>query len=162
MNLRDCAAYGLGLLGLLHMGADLSGLDTIKAVLASTALAPAPRVLSAINGFESFSNSLIVTFGTKRGRVKVPLTRRQYDGVRGPYDRRNVYGAALGYGPVLIQSDRGKALFDAVANYAFCRDNGVLSELGLLSGKKTRWVSIEFESLNPKITTTGKIVVGCP
>jgi hypothetical protein len=59
--------------------------------------------------------------------------------MRGPYNRRNVYGAALAYAPVLPP-----ALRDPVTKHALCGDAPLLRELGL---RATRTPAIILEPL---------------
>jgi hypothetical protein len=54
-----------------------------------------------------------------------------YARLRGPYNRRNVYGAVLAYGPVLSTDPAGRPMFEAVARYALCGDAPLLRELGI-------------------------------
>ena len=54
--------------------------------------------------------------------------------MRGPYNRRNAYGAVLAYGPILFSNPRTKPLFESVARYALCGDAPLLRELGLYPG----------------------------
>lgn len=161
MKARDYVAFALGSLGLLHMAADLAGLTKFKAVLAATTLAPAPKVFSAINGFETFSNRFLLSFDSDGSERRTEVTANRYQRLEGPYNRRNVYGAALAYGPVLTQSERGKILFDAVARYAFCRPTGILTELGFHSSVRPQRITIEFESLNPRSTGSRRVEVHC-
>jgi hypothetical protein len=54
-----------------------------------------------------------------------------YARLHGPYNRRNVYGAVLAYGPVLQADPRTQPLFEAVARYALCEEAPLLRELGI-------------------------------
>ena len=59
--------------------------------------------------------------------------------MQGPYNRRNAYGAALAYGPVLPQELR-----DPVMRYAMCGNAPLLSELGIDPDQVKRvWVRYE-------------------
>jgi hypothetical protein len=51
--------------------------------------------------------------------------------MRGPYNRRNIYGAVLAYGPVLVSDPRTLPMYDAVSRYALCGDAPILRELGV-------------------------------
>src|SRR5687767_15937977 len=96
------AAGFLLVLGLAQMVGDLTHFLPLKAVAAATGASPAPKVFSAVQGLETYSTRFFLDLGDKR----VEITPEVYARIRGPYNRRNVYGAALAYGPVLPVSDR--------------------------------------------------------
>lgn len=103
------------------VGAALKGIGT------ATAASPAPKVFSAVRGLETYSTRFFLEWHDAAGTVhELPLTPEIYARVRGPYNRRNVYGAALAYGPVLPA-----ALRDPVLRYAVCGDAPLLRELGI-------------------------------
>lgn len=129
------AASLLVVLGLAQMFGDVSHLLPVKAVAAATGASPAPKVFSAVQGLETYSTRFSLDLGDER----VALTPELYARIRGPYNRRNVYGAALAYGPVLPPSLR-----DPVTRYALCGDAPLLRELGLHA---TRTPAVELEPL---------------
>lgn len=95
------AAAALLLVGLSQMAGDLLGLPTLKGLGAATAAAPAPRVFTAVRGYEAFSTRFALDYTDAAGRAhSLPVTPERYAHVRGPYNRRNVYGAALSFAPV--------------------------------------------------------------
>jgi hypothetical protein len=73
------------------------------------------------------------------------LTPEVYGQVRGPYNRRNVYGAALAYGPVLVTDDRTRPLFESVVRYALCGDAPLLRELGIDAADVAGPVRVRYE-----------------
>ena len=116
------AAIALVLLGVAQMLGDITGLLPLKAIAAATNASPAPKVFSAVQGLETYSTRFFLELDDRR----VELTPEVYSRIRGPYNRRNVYGAALAYAPVLPQ-----ALRDPVMRRALCGDAPLLRELGL-------------------------------
>ncbi|UPT74496.1 MAG: hypothetical protein M0D55_01785 [Elusimicrobiota bacterium] len=110
MKFRTIAVL-LILLGLAQMGADAWGSRPLKALAAATAASPAPKVFGSVGGFETFSNRMTVVRDGERSRVD----RAAYRRLKGPYNRRNVYGAALSYGPAMPRELR-----DPVLRRAFC------------------------------------------
>ena len=52
-------------------------------------------------------------------------------GLRGPYNRRNVYGAALAFGPALASDERTRPLLEAVLARSLAGDASILAELGI-------------------------------
>jgi len=119
-------------LGLMQMTADVLHSKPLKAISAATAASPAPKVFSSVRGLETYSSRFRVEWTDKSGAAHaVEITPERVAGMRGPYNRRNVYGAVLAYGPVM-QSDRvTRPMFESVARYALCGDAPLLRELGI-------------------------------
>lgn len=120
--MRRGAAIALVVLGLAQMTGDLTHILPLKAIAAATGASPAPKVFSAVQGLETYSTRFVLEAGTQR----VELTPEVYARIRGPYNRRNVYGAALAYAPVLPRELR-----EPVMRYAVCGEAPLLRELGL-------------------------------
>jgi hypothetical protein len=119
-------AAGLFLLGIAQMAGDLTDLQALKGIAAATVASPAPRVFSAVRGFETYSVRFFLEFRDRAGRTHTEeVTAERYARFRGPYNRRNVYGAALAYGPVMPVQLR-----EPVMRYALCGNRPVLRELG--------------------------------
>jgi hypothetical protein len=59
------------------------------------------------------------------------LTPELYSRIQGPYNRRNVFGAALSYAPVLARDARTRSMYDAVVRYALCGPAPLLQEIGI-------------------------------
>lgn len=129
------AAAFLVVLGVAQMVGDLTGFLPLKAIAAATGASPAPKVFSAVQGLETYSTRFFLDLGDRR----VEVTPELYTRIRGPYNRRNVYGAALAYGPVLPQSLR-----EPVMRYALCGDAPLLREMGL---PKAAAVAVDLEPL---------------
>ena len=110
------AAALLVILGVAQMAGDVAGILPLKAIAAATCASPAPKVFSAVQGLETYS--------TRFRLDGVELTPEIYSRIQGPYNRRNVYGAALAYAPILPP-----ALRDPVMEYALCGDAPLLKEL---------------------------------
>jgi hypothetical protein len=133
------AAAFLLVLGLLQMTGDLldrAGLGVVgrplKGFGAATTASPAPKVFSAVRGLETYSTRFTLEWTDRRGEPhQLPLTPELYARVEGPYNRRNVYGAALAYGPVLMTDERTRPLFEAVTTHALCGRAPLLRELGI-------------------------------
>jgi hypothetical protein len=134
-------AIVLGALGLAQMAGDLSGLVAVKALAAATAASPAPKVFSAVRGFETYSTRFFLEWTTKDGTLQsVPITPQLTANFQGPYNRRNVYGAALAYGPVMPDALRGP-----VMRYALCGTGRLLTELELQTPGRTTPFRVRFE-----------------
>jgi hypothetical protein len=132
-------ALALLVLGLLQMTGDL--LDQagggvigrpLKGVGAATTASPAPKVFGAVRGLETFSTRFFVEWTDRFGHEhSLLITPELYARLCGPYNRRNVYGATLAYGPVLATAEPTKELFRSVSRYALCGEAPLLRELGI-------------------------------
>lgn len=110
-------------------------MSTLKAVAAATAASPAPKVFSAVKGLETFSTHFFVEWNDETSAShSIEITPERYAHLLGPYNRRNVYGAVLAYGPVLESDPRTLPLFNAIFGYALCGKAPLLRELGIPPG----------------------------
>ena len=126
------AAYGLLALGVLQMLGSITGVAALRGIGAASAASPAPQVFTTVRGLETFSTRFELSWydadGMERSMV---LTPEIYAGLRGPYNRRNVFGAVLAYGPVLSTDPATKEMFLEITRYGLCGDAPVLRDLGL-------------------------------
>jgi hypothetical protein len=122
MTRHQYAAVFLVMLGTAQMTGDLSGVVALRAIAAATGASPAPKVFAAVQGLETYSTRF---FFETAGR-RIELTPALYARMRGPYNRRNAFGAAVAYAPVLPA-----ALRDPTLRYALCGDRSLLRELGI-------------------------------
>jgi hypothetical protein len=125
-------AATLIVVGSVQMIGDLSGNAEIKAAGALTHASPAPKVFTSQNGFETFSSRFFIDWTDTRGQQHTfELTPKSYRGLQGPYNRRNAYGAALSYGPVLAAIPRARPMLESVVRHSFCGNAPLLAELGI-------------------------------
>ncbi|MCR9278655.1 MAG: hypothetical protein NXH85_11830 [Pseudomonadaceae bacterium] len=123
---------GLIGIGCLQMIGDVAGLPMVKAIGAISHASPAPKVFTAQEGFETYSPHFFVAAEQVDGSVtSVRLTPALNARVRGPYNRRNAYGAALSYGPVLVDNPETRPMFEAALRYAVCADDAVRADVAL-------------------------------
>ena len=59
------------------------------------------------------------------------LTPRANRGLRGPYNRRNAYGAMIAGGPMLSANAATRAMHAAALSYTRCGAGSALDELGI-------------------------------
>ena len=119
-------------LGMLQMTADVLRLRALKGVAAATAASPAPKVFSSVRGLETYSSRFYVEWTDQAGTFhSTRISPQNTVGLKGPYNRRNVYGAVLAYGPVLQSDPTMRPMFDAVSRYALCGNAPLLTELGI-------------------------------
>ena len=130
--MKQAATIVLVVLGLAQMVGDLADWPVLKGVAAATGVSPAPKVFSAVRGLETFSTRFFLEWHDRAGIAqRLEITPEVYSRLRGPYNRRNVYGAVLAYGPILLSDPKGRPMFDAVAGFAFCGEAPLLRELGV-------------------------------
>lgn len=92
----------------------------------ASASAPLPIVFTEVKGVETFASNFYVSFETSDGaNDTVQITPALYSELNGPYNRRNVYGAAISYAPVLPDSLR-----TSVLEHGLCKGT-LLEELGI-------------------------------
>jgi hypothetical protein len=144
--MRRYASIFLIVLGLSQMAGDVLGILPLKGIAAATAASPAPKVFSAVRGLETYSTRFFLEW--RGGRVE--LTPEVYSRIRGPYNRRNVFGAALAYAPVIPP-----ALRDPVMRYALCGRAPLLAELGVPVEAARNGISVRLEPLPG--TSIGKL-----
>ncbi|MGH7152260.1 MAG: hypothetical protein ACREIU_16255, partial [Planctomycetota bacterium] len=73
------------------------------------------------------------------------ITPEVYGRLRGPYNRRNLYGAALAFGPVLATDPRTRAMLEAVIRHALCGRAPLLRELGIDPNLVAGDLSVRYE-----------------
>lgn len=126
------SAVFLLVIGLLQMTADALRLPAVKAIAAATGASPAPKVFSSVQGLETFSSRFYLEWRDRDGGAHtVERTPEVYARVRGPYNRRNVFGAALAYAPVLARDPHTRPMYDSVVRYALCGQAPLIRELGV-------------------------------
>lgn len=147
----SCLLVGLGL---LRMAGDTFRVPALDVLGMATAAAPAPKVFSAVRGLETYSTRFYLEWFDRKGeQQKFFITPETYARIEGPYNRRNVYGAALAYAPVLPSKFR-----DPVMGYALCGDAPLMKELGIdrsrIKGSVRIWIEpLAGSELDPGMET---------
>lgn len=132
MNRYLIPAFLLTAVGTLQMAGDLMGSTPLRALGAATAASPAPKVFTRQGDVETFSARFLVEWTDRAGRrVTTELTPENYGRVRGPYNRRNAFGAAVAGAPLLRANPATRDLHASVAAYAMCGGAPLLREIGL-------------------------------
>lgn len=133
-------------IGCLQMLGDLSGTTALKALGAASHASPAPRVFTAHQGFETFSSRFFLEWTDAQGAPQqLELTPATYGRLDGPYNRRNAYGAALSYGPMLASNPATRPMFETVSRHALCGDAPLLRELGIATGNIRGAVTVRLQ-----------------
>jgi hypothetical protein len=104
-------------IGLIQTFGYLLGNKTIKGIGQATASSPLPIVFTDVKGVETFASDFYLEFTNENGmKEEIQITPNLYSKLRGPYNRRNIYGAAISYGPILK-----KEIWESVLNYGLCK-----------------------------------------
>lgn len=149
MKTKRLAGLALCALALSQMAAEALGSKPLRAAAAASGAAPAPKVFCDVRGFETFSNRFLVERFTDAGVERGVIDRASYAKLRGPYNRRNVYGAAVAYGPVLPRELR-----DPVLRRALCGGD-------LAGGRPARFVRLSYVPLDGDGRAAAVVEVPC-
>ncbi len=126
----------LSVVGTMQLTGDLLNWPLLKALGAATGSSPAPKVFTSQNGFETYACKFYISWSDHNGHHRtLELTPSIYKGVKGPYNRRNSYGAIISYAPVLYANPKTKAMFLSTLRYSFSGKTTVLEELGIHANK---------------------------
>lgn len=135
--------------GLLQMLGDLLQVPAMKGIGAATMISPAPKVFSSVKGLETYSTRVSLQWIDQEGfPQEISLDQETYAKLKGPYNRRNVYGAALAYGPVLAQDHRLRPLLREVLAFALTGEAPLLVELGIDPGTVSYPMTLHFHPLD--------------
>ncbi len=140
--MKHAAAWALAALGTVHMIGYFADSTPIKGLAAATVASPAPKVFSAVvvpgpgpverRTLETYSTDFVLEWTDAHGEPHaLEITRDVYARLEGPYNRRNVYGAVLAFGPALVSSEAARPMFESVLRHAACGDRPLLAELGV-------------------------------
>jgi hypothetical protein len=136
---RNLAALALGLFGLMQMAGHVTGNAAMRGLGAASVIAPFPRVFNDVNGHEPFAADFRLLGVDGAGEpFELSLGPERYAGLRGPYNRRNVYGAALAFAPRLPEP-----LWQAVWCYGLGPSGTLREELALPDGARALRLEIE-------------------
>ncbi len=125
-------------LGILALGSSamlghLTGVTSLKSIGLATCVAPYTKVfcqakcLESGENYETFAADFSIQYTDAHGiQVEQKLTPSVYQKIKGPYNRRNVYGAVIAYGPALPETIR-----HATFKYALTEPGTVAKELGI-------------------------------
>ena len=112
----------------------------------ATGASPAPKVFSSVRGLETFSTRFFLEWTEEDGQQRrVSLSPERVARLKGPYNRRNIYGAVLAYGPILSTNPATRRMFQAVMRSALGGDRPLLRELGIDTSRAAGPVRIRLE-----------------
>lgn len=133
MRTRNVVVLGFLVgLGSLQIAADALGMPKLKGFAAALQVSPAMKVFTAHDGYETHAARFALGWQDRDGAThELVLDPQSYSKIRGPYNRRNVYGAAFAYGPLLRHDARLAPMQESVMQYALCRPGRLRTELGI-------------------------------
>ena len=139
LSFHNVMAALLLFLGLTRMVGYFLGNRPLQGIGAASGIAPYTKVFCSAEGYEAFTARFWVRGQKADGSTEgIVFTPELYTRLRGPYMRRNVYGAALVFAPRLPAPLR-----EAVHAKALRPDGPMWRELGL--PRDWKHVSIEIE-----------------
>jgi hypothetical protein len=94
-------------------------------------LLPRPRFSPLSVVLKLFRLASLSNYDSSGEFHSVEITPERTEGLLGPYNRRNVYGAVLAYGPVMRSDPRTRPMFDSVSQFALCGRAPLLRELAI-------------------------------
>ena len=113
-------------IGLLQIIGYTLRIKSLRGIGAAMGSSPLPIVFTEVKGVETFAADFYLQYMDSSGQKKeIQITPELYGKLKGPYNRRNVYGAAISYGPVLK-----KDIWESVLQYGLCR-KVLIKEMGL-------------------------------
>jgi hypothetical protein len=123
---RKYLYYVVAAIGFLQIAGYMLHVKTLRGIGAVFCSSPLPIVFTEVRGVETFASDFSIMFKTKEGVQKeIKIDPSVYSKLKGPYNRRNIYGAAIAYGPVL-----DTAVWNSVLSYGLCR-GALVSEMGI-------------------------------
>lgn len=120
--------------------------DGLRALGMASAASPFPKVFSNAEGLDTFASRFTLAWEEPGGTRRVTLTSELYARLRGPYWRRNVFGAAIAYGPVLARNEVLAPLLTNVLRYGLGEPGPLLGEFGLDASKRLGPLRIEYRA----------------
>ena len=127
----DLAAVLILTVGLFQIAGYCLNSSVLKGLGFASAIAPFPKVFSDVDGLETFASEFTLIITDSEGKITEQLiTPELYSLLSGPYNRRNVYGAALSYAPRMK-----KEIWTGVFCYAFNNPAVLVKELNLPAGR---------------------------
>jgi len=140
------------LIGLLQSIGYLTKIENIRNLGVLTTASPLPIVFTDVNGVEAFAADFYLNWNDKSTNSKqIKITPALYAQLKGPYNRRNAYGAAIAGGPILPEK-----IWKPILKYGLCQ-NVLENELRLPIDKESFSLKINTRTKNRKNQWTHNI-----
>ncbi len=108
------------LVGHISIVGKLLGIEIIQGLGFISTASPLPLVFSSFRGVEGFASDFFIHYRIENEEKSFQITSEVYDYLKGPYNRRNAFGAAFAGAPMLT-AENEKRMVDSVLRYAFCQ-----------------------------------------
>lgn len=143
-------ALALLAIGSVQMVGYVAGSDVLRGLGAATTMAPMPKVFSDVNGLETFASEFTLGYWEPNGTEhSLTITPELYAQLDGPYNRRNVYGAALSYAPRMPAS-----LWTPVFCYGLGKQGPLRREIGMRPEQRDVAITIRTKTRGRKDSWT--------
>ncbi len=127
-----CIPFFLIGIGLSQIIGDILQIKALNGLALAVNSSPAPKVFCTADSLETFSSQFLIEWKDIAGdQHSVFLTPEMASKMKGPYNRRNVYGAILSYGPILETNPHMKQLYETVLAYGTQGKAPLLTEMGI-------------------------------
>ena len=108
----------LVVIGFLQTIGYLTNIQSIRSLGVISCASPLPIVFTEVKGVETFAADFYMQWSDETNQMqRIKITPSTYAKLKGPYNRRNIYGAAIAYGPVLPEQ-----IWKPILNYGVCND----------------------------------------
>lgn len=115
MKIRNRLAIAVLCIGMLQMTGYVLNSKVLRGLGLASGISPYTRVFCEADGYEAFAASFRLEGSLKDGsRWSCDLDPEMYSRIKGPYNRRNVYGATLAFAPCLPEDLRSQFLDQAL------------------------------------------------
>lgn len=138
------------LVGFISIFGKLIGNEKMIGLGFISASSPLPLVFSQFRGVEGFALSYIIDYQVDGSWKKLKISPEVYAQLAGPYNRRNVFGAAMAGAPMLTGKKESR-LIKRLHKYSLC-DGPLAKELGIDKNSSRFIVHIKSETLNDNRT----------
>ncbi|MFZ4773116.1 MAG: hypothetical protein ACOYK9_03910 [Chlamydiia bacterium] len=143
----------LTFIGSIAMVGDLCDLPKVKGLAAAWGASVLPKVFSTADGLETFSAEVVFTIFLKDGTTqKALLTKELAAKLKGPYNRRNVYGALLVYGPVFQNNAKIAPMMEEIIAHVAVDNSPLIRDFGL-DPKEIEAIEVELIPKHPERCT---------
>jgi len=134
----------LVIIGCLNTFGYVNNMPKVRGVAFMTVASPLPLVFSVYNGIETFSTmfDLDITFQNDT-QIQKTIDHKLYGNMKGPYNRKNVYGVVFSHGPFFKEPNQIK-MRDQILQYGLCKPGELAKEFGIYD--KLKHVTINVKS----------------
>lgn len=119
-------------IGLLQPLGYLTKVEDFRNLGVLSSASPLPIVFTEVKGVEAFAADFYLIWTDESNNIQeVKMTPALYAKLKGPYNRRNTYGAAIAGAPILPEK-----IWKPILRYGLC-ENVLENELGLSIDKES-------------------------